>query len=57
MPAFIHHIATETPAHLYNNKFAPERMKGWLSESRAKRLVEMIDERTGIEARFTSRGR
>ncbi len=28
MPAFIHHIATETPEFIYSNEFARERMKG-----------------------------
>jgi len=53
MPAFIHHIATETPPFIYHNEFACNRMKGWVSEPRAKRLVEMIYERTGIETRYS----
>jgi len=28
VPAYIHHIATETPPHLYSNEFACSRMKG-----------------------------
>ena len=55
MPAFIHHIATETPEFIYSNEFARERMKGWVKEPRAKRMVEMIYERTGIETRYSAR--
>jgi len=54
MPAFIHHIATETPEFIYSNEFARERMKGWVTEPRAKRMVEMIYERTGIETRYSA---
>jgi predicted naringenin-chalcone synthase len=54
MPAFIHHIATETPEFIYSNEFARERMKSWVTEPRAKRLVEMIYERTGIETRYSA---
>ena len=54
MPAFIHHIATETPEFIYSNEFARERMKGWVTEARAKRMVEMIYERTGIETRSSA---
>jgi predicted naringenin-chalcone synthase len=53
MPAYIHHISTETPPHLYSNEFACERMKGWVSDPRAKRMVEMIYERTGIDTRYS----
>jgi predicted naringenin-chalcone synthase len=56
MPAFIHHIATETPDFLYSNEFSRERMKSWVTEPRAKRLVEMIYERTGIETRYSACG-
>lgn len=54
MPAFIHHIATATPDFIYSNEFSRERMKSWVSEPRAKRLVEMIYERTGIETRYSA---
>ncbi|MFO1484108.1 MAG: type III polyketide synthase [Verrucomicrobiaceae bacterium] len=53
MPAYIHHIATDTPPHLYSNDFARERMQGWVSDPRAKRMVEMIYERTGIDTRYS----
>jgi predicted naringenin-chalcone synthase len=53
MPAYIHHIATETPPHIYSNEFASTRMKSWVSEPRAKRMVEMIYERTGIDTRYS----
>lgn len=53
MPAFIHHIATANPPFLYSNEFACERMKGWLPSSRAKRLVDLIYDRTGIETRYS----
>ncbi len=29
MPAYIHHIATETPEFIYSNEFTRERMKNW----------------------------
>lgn len=54
MPAFIHHIATETPEFIYSNEFTRRRMQGWVSEPRAKRLVEMIYDRTGIETRYSA---
>lgn len=53
MPAYIHHISTETPPHLYSNEFACSRMKSWVSDPRAKRMVEMIYERTGIDTRYS----
>lgn len=53
MPAFIHHLATDTPPFLYSNEFARERMQSWVTALRAKRLVEMIYERTGIETRYS----
>ncbi len=56
MPAFIHHIATETPEFIYSNEYTRERMKSWVSEPRAKRLIEMIYERTGIETRYSACG-
>jgi len=56
MPAFIHHIATETPDFIYSNEFTRDRMKSWVSEPRAKRLIEMIYERTGIETRYSACG-
>ena len=54
MSAFIHHIATETPDYIYSNEFTRERMKGWVSEPRAKRLIDMIYERTGIDTRYSA---
>ncbi|MBB5032522.1 type III polyketide synthase [Prosthecobacter vanneervenii] len=54
MPAYIHHIATETPEFIYSNEFTRDRMKGWISEPRAQRLVEMIYDRTGIETRYSA---
>ena len=54
MPAFIHHISTETPDFIYSNEFTRERMKSWVSEPRAKRLVDMIYDRTGIETRYSA---
>lgn len=54
MPAFIHHISTETPEHIYSNEFTRERMKGWVPEPRAKRLIDMIYERTGIDTRYSA---
>jgi len=53
MPAYIHHIATDTPPFLYSNEFSRERMKSWVTEPRAKRLVDMIYERTGIDTRYS----
>jgi len=53
MPAFIHHISTETPPFIYSNEFSRDRMKNWVSEPRAKRMVEMIYDRTGIETRYS----
>ena len=53
MPAYIHHIATDTPPYLYSNEFACSRMKNWVSEPRAKRMVEIIYERTGIDTRYS----
>ncbi|WP_395739971.1 type III polyketide synthase [Prosthecobacter sp.] len=54
MAAYIHHIATETPEFIYSNEFTRERMKGWVAEPRAKRLIDMIYERTGIETRYSA---
>jgi len=54
MPAFIHHIATATPDFIYSNEFTRDRMKGWVSEPRAKRLIDMIYERTGIDTRYSA---
>ena len=56
MPAYIHHISTETPEFIYSNEFTRERMKNWVSEPRAKRMIEMIYERTGIETRYSACG-
>lgn len=53
MSAYIHHIATATPPYIYSNAFARERMKGWVGDPRAKRKVEMIYDRTGIETRYS----
>ncbi|MEZ5387455.1 MAG: type III polyketide synthase [Prosthecobacter sp.] len=53
MPAYIHHLATETPPYIYSNEFASARMKAWVSDPRAKRMVEMIYERTGIDTRYS----
>ena len=53
MSAYIHHIAIETPPHIYSNECACNRMKGWVTDPRAKRMVEMIYQRTGIETRYS----
>lgn len=54
MPTYVHHIATETPPFIYGNEFARERMKGWVGDPRAKRMVEMIYDRTGIDTRYSA---
>ncbi len=56
MPAYIHHISTETPEFIYSNEFTRERMKNWVAEPRGKRLIEIIYERTGIETRYSACG-
>ncbi len=51
MASFIHHLATKVPRYSYTQPYALERMRGWLRDAKAKRLVRSIYGRSGIERR------
>jgi predicted naringenin-chalcone synthase len=53
MPAFIHHIATRVPAVAYAQAYTRDRLKGWASDPRTRRLVQAIYNRSGIETRHS----
>lgn len=53
MDAFLHHISTITPPFPYRNEFARQRFKDWVTTPKAKRLVDLIYDRTGIETRYS----
>jgi len=53
MPAFIHHIATLTPACVYRQADTRDRLKDWAAEAKTKRLIHAIYNRSGIETRHS----
>lgn len=56
MPAYIHHIATHTPACAYSQAEARERVKGWAPDQRSRRLIHAVYSRSGIEKRHSVSG-
>ncbi len=53
MESYIHHIATRVPRHAYAQEYARDRMKGWVSNERARRLVHSVYGRSGIARRHS----
>lgn len=53
MPAYIHHITTQTPACVYSQTEARERVKAWATDPKTKRLIHAIYSRSGIETRHS----
>jgi predicted naringenin-chalcone synthase len=51
LTAYLHHIAIQEPAHGYEQDFIRERMKDWSAETKTKRLIHAIYQRSGIERR------
>lgn len=51
MPAHLHRIATQEPAHRYKQEFIRDRMKQWSAEAKTKRLIHAIYQRSGIQSR------
>jgi len=49
----LHHIATWTPPHAYDQTYARDRMREWLREPRSKRMVSALYNRSGIERRHS----
>lgn len=54
MPVYINNIATAVPIHFYEQEFLRERMKEYVSESRAtKSIIHRIYTNSGIEKRHS----
>lgn len=53
MPAWIHHISTEVPEFCYEQPFARDCMKQWISGERNKRIVHALYDRSGIDRRYS----
>jgi predicted naringenin-chalcone synthase len=51
MPAFLTRIATQQPAHEYEQDHIRERMKAWSTETKTRRLIHTIYQRSGIKRR------
>lgn len=56
MPAFIHHIATQTPAYTYSQAYTRDRLKDWARDPKTKRIIHAIYNRSGIETRHSVSG-
>ncbi|SKA97149.1 Predicted naringenin-chalcone synthase [Prosthecobacter debontii] len=56
MSAFIHHIATITPAYTYSQSYTRDRLKEWTQNTKTKRLIQAIYNRSGIETRHSVTG-
>lgn len=56
MSAFVHHIATQTPACAYSQAEARERVKSWAPDTRTRRLIHAVYNRSGIETRHSVSG-
>lgn len=56
MSAYIHHIATITPAYTYAQSYARDRVKEWTRDPKTKRLIHAIYNRSGIETRHSVSG-
>lgn len=56
MSSFIHHIATQTPAYTYSQAYTRDRLKDWSQETKTKRLIHAIYNRSGIETRHSVSG-
>lgn len=56
MPAYIHHIATATPAYAYSQSSTRDRIKEWSKDPRTKRIIHSIYTRSGIETRHSVSG-
>jgi predicted naringenin-chalcone synthase len=56
MSAIIQNIATAVPRFCYTQDFARDRMKQWVADPKAKRLVRAIYNRSGIDTRHSVSG-
>lgn len=56
MPSYIHHIATATPTYAYPQSSTRDRLKSWAQETKTKRLIQAIYNRSGIETRHSVTG-
>ncbi|MES2598199.1 MAG: type III polyketide synthase [Verrucomicrobiota bacterium] len=56
MSAYIHHIATVTPAYTYAQSYTRDRLKDWARDPKTKRLIHAIYNRSGIETRHSVSG-
>lgn len=53
MSAYIHHIATLAAPFSYQQDTIRERMMGWTSDERHRRLLSALYRRSGIETRYS----
>jgi len=53
LAAYIHHISTRTPEHVYNQECTRDRLKDWAVEPKTKRLIHAIHSRSGIATRHS----
>lgn len=56
MSAYIHHIATRAPQWAYDQDFIRDRMKAWTNDTKSKRVIHAIYNRSGIETRHSVLG-
>lgn len=56
MSAYIHHIATCTPAYTYSQAYTRDRVKDWSESPRTRRLIQAVYNRSGIETRHSVSG-
>jgi predicted naringenin-chalcone synthase len=53
MPAYIHHIVTQVPQHASAQTEVRDRMKEWAAETKTRRLIQALYNRSGIETRHS----
>lgn len=56
MSSYIHHIATRVPQWAYDQNFIRDRMKAWTPDTKARRLIHAIYNRSSIETRHSVLG-
>ena len=56
MSAYIHHISTQVPGFTYSQSYIRDRLKGWSTDPKTRRLIHALYNRSGIETRHSVSG-
>ncbi len=53
MSAWIHHIETMTPEHVYPQDYAAAKMQDWIADEKLARIIRVLYKKSGIDRRFS----